>query len=85
MNDDPFAAFKEGEAPVEAEKPKNGRKKRNPPADRRGKKKTAEDTPNPPAKRRGKKTRQRRPAKEMRLPISMLLEISITIFVFCCI
>jgi hypothetical protein len=72
MNDDPFAAFKEGEPPVE-DKPKNGRKKRKIPP-----KKTAEAAP--------KKTRKKwiksgpvkgwaRSAKEVMIPISTLLEL----------
>jgi hypothetical protein len=61
MNDDPFAAFKEGEPPVE-DKPKNGRKKRKIPP-----KKTAEAAP--------KKTRKAKAVKELKLPISTLLEL----------
>jgi hypothetical protein len=61
MNDDPFAAFKEGEPPVE-DKPKNGRKKRKIPP-----KKTAEAAP--------KKARKSKAVKELKLPISTLLEL----------
>ncbi len=90
MSDDPFAAFKEGQPPsqdppaagkVKTAKEKKPRKKK---AAANGttpaKKKmvsvnllgqpTAPATPKPP-----KKTRKPRQAKEMRLPISMLLEI----------
>ena len=73
MSDDPFAAFKEGQPPVEAPKEK---KKRNPP--KVGKKKTASNGKTveaAPAPKKERKARKPRQAKEMRLPISMLLEI----------
>ena len=78
MSDDPFAAFKEGQPPAEhtdadpGNKKKNGRKKKIPPK-KVSAPVSAADTPNPP--KAGKKTRKPRQAKEMRLPISMLLEI----------
>ena len=72
MSDDPFAAFKEGQPPA-ADAPKE-KKKREPRKKKIPPKKVsapapAADTPKP------KKTRKPRQTKEMRLPISMLLEI----------
>ena len=69
MNDDPFAAFKEGEPPVE-DKPKNGRKKRKIPP-----KKTSApvaDEPKPKKTRKKREPGQRRPVM---IPISMLPEL----------
>jgi hypothetical protein len=70
MNDDPFAAFKEGEPPVE-DKPKNGRKKR-------AKKAVGYkvgDTVTVKVTGAGKKVRKPKAAKELKLPISTLLEL----------
>ena len=75
MSDDPFAAFKEGQPPVEAPaKEKKTRKKK---TAANGKAKEVvppmpkiEATP-----KKERKARKPRQAKEMRLPISMLLEI----------
>ena len=70
MSDDPFAAFKEGQPPAETSKEKKARKI--PP------KKTAAPAADPPKAdkpKKERKTRKPRQAKEMRLPISMLLEI----------
>jgi ribosomal protein L15 len=78
MSDDPFAAFKEGQPPAVDDLPKVGkekktRKKKIPP------KKTAA---NPPVadkeatrEKTERKTRKPRAAKELKLPISTLLEI----------
>lgn len=77
MTDDPFAAFAEGQPPSEAPKEKKPRKKKVaklksvnlvPKATAQ----MAEATPAPKKERKARKSRQ---AKEMRLPISMLLEI----------
>jgi hypothetical protein len=85
MSDDPFAAFKEATPPAAGDPSEAGKKKRGPKPGTKRKippKKTAEEellaaqTSNPPAAGKTKKPRQRRAAKEMRLPISMLLEIS---------
>ena len=73
MSDDPFAAFKEGQPPVEAAadtpKSKNERKKRKIPP-----KKTAPVEAAPAAKKE-RKPRQPKAGKELKLPISTLLEI----------
>src|ERR1700722_5281005 len=78
MSDDPFAAFKEGQppttdAPEEAPKkkrgPKPGAKRAIPP------KKTAPIAADPPPAGKPKKPRKPRQAKELKLPISTLLEI----------
>jgi len=83
MSDDPFAAFKEGQPPVEAAadtpKPKNGRKKRKIPPKKVTVTKEAAgynsgDTVTLTVGKT-KKTRKPRAAKELRLPISTLLEI----------
>lgn len=78
MSDDPFAAFKEGQPPVEAPaKEKKPRKKK---AASNGKAKEVvhrvdADMRSVPAPKKERKARKPRAAKEMRLPISMLLEI----------
>ena len=71
MTDDPFAAFKEGQPPVDP--PAADKKKRKiPPKKGATNGKTAEAAPAPKKERKARKPRV---AKEMRLPISMLLEI----------
>src|ERR1700675_5042776 len=71
MTDDPFAAFKEGQPPVDP--PAADKKKRKiPPKEGATNGKTAEAAPAPKKERKARKPRV---AKEMRLPISMLLEI----------
>lgn len=74
MSDDPFAAFKEGQPPTQeapaAKAAKKPRKKEAAPIPKevlREREHAKADKP--------KKTRKPRQAKEMRLPISMLLEI----------
>jgi hypothetical protein len=66
MSDDPFAAFKEGQAPAPETKPARKKREKKAPAER------------PPAKAaadKPKKARKPRQAKELKLPISTLLEI----------
>jgi hypothetical protein len=77
MTDDPFAAFKEGQPPVEHSDadPGNKKKKREPHKKKIPPKKTAPIATEPAAPKKERKARKPRAAKEMRLPISMLLEI----------
>ena len=86
MSDDPFAAFKEGQPPVEAPaKEKKPRKAKKAASNGKAKIKTATVASTAAGYKEGdtvtikvaksKKTRKPRAAKEMRLPISMLLEI----------
>lgn len=71
MSDDPFAAFKEGQPPVEAPaKEKKPRKKK---ASGNGKAPPEAVAPVPPKKER--KARKPRAVKEFKLPISTFLEI----------
>ena len=77
MSDDPFAAFKEGQPPVEApakeKKPRKAKIKTATVASTAAGYKEGDTVTIKVAK--SKKTRKPRAAKEMRLPISMLLEI----------
>lgn len=82
MSDDPFAAFKEGQPPAadEAKPAKESarKKRRDKDADKQAKKvfkNQIKAIEKDVAAAKAKKTRKPRQAKEMRLPISMLLEI----------
>ena len=84
MSDDPFADFHKADDEARVDNPPKEKKPRKKNVASNGKlearakiveaqAKAAADLPNPP--KAGKKTRKPRQAKEMRLPISMLLEI----------
>ena len=73
MSDDPFAAFKEGQPPAEA--PPEKKKRKIPPKKTAANGKTPDKVAAPVPQKKERKARKPRQAKEMKLPISMLLEI----------
>jgi hypothetical protein len=75
MSDDPFAAFKEGQPPVEAPAKEKKPRKKKAAGNGATLKATAKMAEATPAPKKERKARKPRAAKEMRLPISMLLEI----------